>query len=199
VLLKPLPYREPEQLVLLWETSEQVEKTSVSLLNFRDWEAQSRSFAALGVYRPMSFNLSGLETSEKVRALQVSSGVLRALGVAPAAGRLFDPEDDRPGTAKLLLGHRFWHSRFGADSGIVGRTVLLDGAPYSVVGLLTASFQFPTPDLDVLVPIGCCGPDEMLANRGQRKGLLAVARLRAGVPLAAAQGEMATIAARLAS
>jgi len=199
LLLRPLPYREPDRLALLWESTEQVERASVSLLNFQDWRNQSKTFETMGVYRDASFNLTGFELPERVRGCQISAGALESLGVSPVAGQLFGSEEDQLGRGRVvLLSERFWRSRLGADPSVSGRSLVLDGEPFSILGVLPHEVQFPSADVDLWVPLGR-DAEVLLKNRGQRVRLFVVGRLAKGVTLDQAQSEMTNIAARLAA
>ena len=114
VLLKPLPYRDPERLVLIDEASEALDRLSVSYPDFLDWRDRSKSFEALGAWKDETFNLSGLDRPERVKAWMFSAGLLRLLGVTPALGREFTPEEDRPGGMPVaLVTNPFWRTHLG--------------------------------------------------------------------------------------
>ncbi|HEY8019951.1 MAG TPA: ABC transporter permease [Thermoanaerobaculia bacterium] len=198
LLSRPLPYPEPERLVLLWETTDRIERASVSLLNLRDWIEQGHAFESIGGYREVSFNLTGLDQPVRVRGQQISAGALAALGTRPLLGRLFGPPEDRPGGAPVVVvSHRLWRGLLGADPQAIGRVLKLDGEPYTVIGVVPASFRFPTAETDVWIPLWL-DADQLMKNRGHRAGIFGIARLRRGVSRAQAQAAMATVARQLA-
>ncbi|TMA88580.1 MAG: ABC transporter permease [Deltaproteobacteria bacterium] len=193
VLLKPLPYRDPERLVLIDETSKALDRLSVSYPDFLDWRDRSKSFAALGAWKDETFNLSGLDRPERVKAWMFSAGLLRLLGVTPALGREFTPEEDRPGGMPVaLVTNTFWRTHLGGDAAAVGRTLSLDGKPHVVVGVLPRRFRFPGQSgAAVVVPLGQLEPE--LNARGVGPGIIAIGRLARGVTLTQARHEMETI------
>jgi putative ABC transport system permease protein len=197
VLLRPLPFRDPSQLVLLIERTSQFPTQTTSWQNYADWRDQSRSFDAVAAMRGLTMTLTGDADPERIQAKMIAAPLLPMLGVAPPLGRTFAPEDDRPGAAGVaMLSDGLWRRRFGAASDVVGRTVTLDNQPYTVVGVLPPGFQLLQP-ADVLVPIGPWAatlPDD----RGWHPGIFPLARLKAGETVGRAQAEMDVIAERLA-
>jgi hypothetical protein len=149
VLLKPLPFPEPERIVQVWGNfpARQLSNTSLTEANFWDMRDWNRAFEELGALHGASFTLTG-EGMAPARAsgARVSVGFFRALGVQPVAGRLFEPGEDEPGSVaeRVLLSNDLWRQRFGGDRGIVGGTILLDNVPYQVVGVLPAGSPRPT-------------------------------------------------------
>jgi putative ABC transport system permease protein len=201
VLLRPLPFKDPSRLVVLWEdnTKQGFPRNSVSPANFADYRDQNQVFQGMAAFTPRSFNLTGEGEPERIDGLRVSANLLTLLGVTPQLGRPFTGEEDRPGAARaVILGDRLWRRRFGSDPSVVGKTVTLDGNGYTVVGVMPPGFQFrgafPDAKDDLLVPL-VFGPKEA-ASRGNHY-LEAVARLKDGVTLEQARAEMTTIAERL--
>src|SRR5438093_482057 len=138
VLLKPFPYRDPENLVVLWERL-QGDRNSVSATNFMDWKSRNQVFEemAAAVVGGESFNLSSSDAPEQVFGARFSADYLELLGVKVALGRSFLPEEDRPGNDRVvILSHRFWKNRFNADPNIVGNSLTLNGKKFTVVGVL---------------------------------------------------------------
>jgi putative ABC transport system permease protein len=196
VLIKPLPYPRPEQLVRIYEKSPQFEQMSVSYPNFLDWQRESRTFERMAVYRHQQFNITGNAEPERVRGRLVSADFLSTLGVQPAMGRDLRAEDDRAGAGPVvLLSHGFWQRRMGGDPDILGKPLTINGKDYTVVGVLPSSFKFYDP-VDILVPIGV---QEELAFkvRDFHPGLRAIGRLRKGAQLNEARDELRAIAAAL--
>ena len=196
LLLRPLPYADPDRLVIICEESRDLPEMSVAYPNFLDWQAQSRSFERLAAFRFISLNVTGGEADpERVDARSVTSGFLRTLGAPPAIGRDFAPEDDRPGAEPVaILGSGFWKRRFAADSGVVGRNILLDGRSYTVIGVAPARLRF-IGEPDLWTPLGLSA--DRFMERGEHPGIYVVGRLAPGVTLAAARAELDGIAKRL--
>ena len=198
VLLRPLPFREPDRLVMLLEKTTQLPTVTTSWQNYVDWRDQTRSFDAVAATRPLTVTMTGGGEPERVPARMVTSSLLPMLGVSPVAGRTFSADDDRAGAAGVaLLGDALWRRRFGGDTAAIGRVVTLDNQPYTIVGILPPRFQLLQP-ADVVLPIGAWAatlPDD----RGWHPGIFPVARLRPGIDLVQAQSEMDVISNRLAT
>src|SRR5260370_16058012 len=157
VLLKPLPYPQPENLVEIWNTyPPQIPKAGLSPGDYADWHQQAISFSEMGAYGEISkgFNLTGDGEPQRVLVGYASSDLFPMLGAHVVTGRSFVPEENRAGSAPIvILGHRLWQRRFGGDSAVVGRTVTLDNKRYTVVGILPSGFQlFRVADL--CMPLG---------------------------------------------
>jgi putative ABC transport system permease protein len=156
VLLKPLPFHEPDRLVMVWEKRPRfnLPRVQAAPLNYLDWEQQAQSFEHLTAYVNAFFNLTGSGTPERLAAAQVTPNLFPALGVEPLVGRWFVAPEGAPGqTAFVLLSYALWQRRFGADPGIVGQTIRLDGEPHLVVGVMPRGFQFPGQDIQVWTPV----------------------------------------------
>jgi putative ABC transport system permease protein len=190
VLLRPLPYPQPERLVEIWNTYEpQVPRGGLSPGDYADWHQQNQSFSEMGAYARISqgFNLTGEGEPQRILAGYASSELFPMLGAKVVAGRSFLPEEDRAGSEPVvILSHRLWQSRFGGDPGVVGRAIALDNQHYRVVGVLPAGFQLLRwPDL--WMPIGQYGDD---LTEHVHHAFDAVARLKPGVSLAQARDEI---------
>lgn len=202
VLLRSLPYPDPERLVVLWGNVQRtaIERRGASYPDFRDWRDSSRSFEAMAGSSGATFSLLGAGDPEPVQAEVVSPSYFGLLGASPIAGSLFPDGagDDRPGAPVVVLSHHLWTERFGRDPNIVGQTVQLDAQHYVVMGVLAAGFRGLTDVADLWMPASS-DPSSVrdLDNRGNR-GFPAVARLKAGVSAAQAQSELATIAEGIA-
>jgi putative ABC transport system permease protein len=199
VLLRPLPYEQPETLVMIWQNdlSEGSEKEGASMPDFIDWRERQRSFSSLIGYRLWEGSLTDSEgTPERLLAGEVSAGFFELLGVDPAFGRRFLPEeDDVGGTNVAILGHDFWRQRFGAATDAIGKTTYLDGVGYEVIGVLPESFVSPTGRGEALwIPLRRQPETD---RRGQHD-LRVFARLAPEVSIAAAEEEMKAIMAQLA-
>ena len=193
VLLKPLPFPESERIVQVWGTlpSRQLPQLALTEANFWDMRDWNRAFEELGALRGTSFTLTGDGMApERVSGATVSVGFFRALAVQPVAGRLFTPGEDDPGAPRerALLSNSFWRQRFGGDPAIVGRTILLDNSPFTVVGVLPAG----TPWLDaaeVFVPF----IRRTDANRGSWE-YVGIGRIKRGVTYEAALADLERVA-----
>jgi predicted permease len=199
VLLRPLPFKDPDQLVRLSERSQQGPGMSIAYPNFKDWRSENTVFAGLAATRFDNFNLTGADEAERLQGRNVSWNFFDVLGVQPALGRSFRPEEDSAGGNRVcVISYGLWQRRFGADPQLVGRQVTLNGESYTVVGVLPQGYRYGTPT-DVFTPVGLKEADELFSVRDNHPGLTAIARLRPGVSLAQAEAEMKGIAARLAA
>lgn len=197
VLLKPLPFEHSNQLVEVFSRDAQGHRQLVSQPDLDDWRTMTRSFSGLASWAGQSVNLTGLEQPERVIGMFVSSNFLPVLGVAPAIGRGFTAGEDRIGGHRVaLLSDAIWHSRFAADPHVLGRTIELNGEPYTIVGVLPPSFAFPLMNPDVVLPAFKYPNYSMV--RGQTSCFV-MARLRKGVSIQEAQAEMGAVAGRLAA
>ncbi|MGH9683510.1 MAG: ADOP family duplicated permease [Candidatus Acidiferrales bacterium] len=197
-LLRSLPYAHDEQLVMVRESSHGVNQHSPSYPDFLDWRAESRTFAQMAAVNNREFNLSGIAQPESISGYAVSPNLLSLLGVRPILGRDFLPEEEKPGTAPVvLLSYRLWVSHFGGDPDAIGRSISLDGRSFTIVGVLPPSFHLPEKT-DVLAPIGVWAGEDTFKDRGERGDMAALGRLAPGATLTQARAEMEGIAARLA-
>ena len=197
ILLRPLPYKDPERLVLVWEDASKMgyPRDTPAAANFVDWRDQNHVFEGMAAISDESFNLTGSGEPERLEGHTVSATLFPLLGVEPHIGRVFTAAEDQPGAQHVvLLSYALWQRRFGGEPGIVGQSLTLNGQSHIVVGVMPARFQFPSSDSQVWVPIAFTQEDA--ANR-DRHYLQVVARLKPGVSLAQSQSEMNTIAARL--
>lgn len=211
VLLRPLGYPESDRLVsicaanatlLAAQPTEGWDRTNISANDFFDWRQQSRSFVDMGICAYTSYNLTGGDRPERVTAARASAALLPVLGYEAKIGRIFVPDEDRPGHERVaLLSDGFWHRRFAGDPGIVGQTIALDGAPFQVLGVLPPEltrawgrFDQIWEPFDIWVPFAF-SPDHF--GRTNRS-FQAIGRLKPGVSVAAAKAELQAIAARLA-
>ena len=205
VLLRPLPFAQPERLVEV--QSREGNKTfiggAVSYPDFFDWRAQNHSFAGLMSYHDDSATLTGTERAVHLDGEVVSWEMLPLLGVRPEQGQGFRPEDEKLGTRVALISHALWVSQFGSDPRVVGRTMHLSGEAYTIVGVMPGSFRFPVyaPKNDFWTTLAVDNdgtPHAATANRGSHS-MSVMGRLKPGVTVAEADTEMKAIAARLAA
>jgi putative ABC transport system permease protein len=197
VILRPLPYKDPERLVMVWEDASKqgYPRDTPAAANFVDWRDQNNVFEGMAAITDDSFNLTGSGEPERLAGHRVSASLFPLLGVEPHIGRVFTAAEDQPGAQHVvLLSYALWQRRFGGDSGIVGQPVTLNGESYVVVGVMPARFQFPSNDSQAWVPTAFTQED---AGNRNRHYLQVLARLKPGVSVVQAQSEMSTIAARL--
>jgi putative ABC transport system permease protein len=198
VLVEPLPYPEPGELVMLLDSNPEAgfPRFSSSPPNFADWKAQSGSFEAMAAFTRANLALDAPGADpERLSGAAVGSGFFEALAVEPLHGRVFRLEEDRPGAeAVAILGHGLWRRRFGGDPGVVGETLTVDGASRRVVGVMPEGFAFPS-EVELWVPLAL----EIVPGQRGAHYVGVIGRLREGVELEAAQTEMSEIAARLAA
>ena len=197
VLLQPLPYKNPEQLVIVWEENSKqgFPKDTPAAANYVDWRDQNHVFEAMAAIGDISFNLTGVGDPERMDGRRVSASLFPLLGVEPQLGRAFRPEEDKPGANQVvIMSYGLWQRRFGGDPGIIGKPINLNGKSFTVVGVMPRSFQFPTRNDQLWIPIAFDAKEA--GNRGAHY-LEVIARLKPGITLEQAQAEMTTIAARL--
>ena len=197
VLLRPLPYKDPERLVMVWEdaTKHGYPRDTPAAANFVDWRDQNQVFEGMAAIADTSFNLTGSGDPERLEGRRVSASLFSLLGVEPHLGRVFTGAEDQPGAQRVvLLSYALWQRRFGGDPGIVGKLLTLNGESHVVVGVMPARFQFPSSDDQAWVPMALTQQE---AGNRNRHYLQVMARLKPGVSLAQAQSEMSTIASRL--
>jgi putative ABC transport system permease protein len=200
VLLRPLPFKKPEQLVMLWENATHLgfPKNTPSPANFLDWQKQAGAFTGMAAMVERSFNLTGVGEPERLDGRRVSANLFDLLGVRAVLGRTFVPDDDRPGSHVVLLSYSLWQRRFGSDPSVIGRALALNSESYTIIGIMPRFVQLPgfaNRNDQLWVPIAF--PSEEAAQRGNHF-LEVIARMKPGITLKQAQAEMETIAARLA-
>ena len=197
VLLKPLPYSEPDRIMRLWMSAPEKEVSQLvfSGPNFVDIRDQTKTFLALAAHRGWPFIVTGGSQPLRVYGERVSASLFNVLGVAPLMGRTFAPGEDIEGKdSVVVVSYRFWRGYFGAAPDIIGRSVMVSDAPRTVIGVMPADFQFPSPENDLWVPLAMTAQDR---NRNLAT-FYVVGRLRDGVSPQQAQSEMGGIASRLA-
>jgi len=193
VLLRPLAYKDPDRLITLLHEG----TYPVAVANYLDWRDQSRSFEAMGAAEYWSPNLTGSDPAEHLLGIRMTQNLLPMLGVDPLSGRVFARGEDQPGAEhEVVLSHRLWQRRFNSDPNILGKSIVLDGQGYSVIGVMPPEFQFAPfwathAELWAPLPFG-----DRIHNRGGNS-LRIFARMKPAVTLAQARAEVATITARL--
>lgn len=196
VLLKQLPYTEPERLVRVWESnaSKGFDRFEVSTPNFVDWRRQAKSFEVLAAYSIGTVTLTGVGNPEVVMEADITPSLLSALRVEALVGRTLLPEEEQPGSRVVLLSYGIWQRLFGANREAIGRQILLNGQGYSIIGVLPKDFRFGSDEIELWAPMEIGGD---LGPRGARY-LDVTGRLRPGVSLEQARREMQVITGRLA-
>src|SRR5256885_14586119 len=200
VLLRPLPWPQPDRLVLIWGTRGPVRQNGVAYLDYLDWRRESRSFDALGVIRGQSVNLTGGDQPERVIGSFVTADVFRMLGATPARGRFFMPQETEVATKQpvAVITDDFWRNHFGARPDMIGRTLVLNGVPFTVVGITQRDVSAPLGTPDLWMPIGYYPNKGDLEERG-RPGVLVLGRLNANVSADRAQADLDAVTRRLAA
>jgi putative ABC transport system permease protein len=196
VLIQPLPYAEPEQLVILNETFQRggVRDAGVSYPNLRDFRTRATSFATIAALTGRSIALSDTVEPERLEGAAITWNLFPMLGVPPALGRHFNEQDDRPGAEPvLILSHEVWQRRYQGDPNIIGRGIAVNGRPHTVVAVMPPEFGFPEIQ-KAWIPLGPIAEQDLRSNRA----LFTVGRLKAGVDVAQARLEIASVAEGLA-
>src|ERR1700730_8755933 len=201
VLLRPLPYGEPDRLVMVWGNFRGLNmmRLGASAPEFVDFKSQTRVFTELAAFQQMPFNLTGDEGPQRLSGLRATSELFRLLGVAPLSGRALDADDEKSGHEHVaVVSKRLWQTRFGGDLKNPDRRLTLDGTSYTVVGIMPRDFQFPfgvdeAQRVDIWVPAVFSAAE--LNDRNQYNYQV-IGRLKPGVTMAQARAEMDTIGRR---
>lgn len=194
VLIQPLPYKSPDKILILWESSPQME-TSVGYANFLDWKAQNNVFESMAAFRRDSFNLSGVGEPERLQGRMISADFFRVLGITPKLGRNFREEEDKTGGSPVvMLTHGLWMRRFESNPSIIGKQILLNERSYTVVGVTPADFEFGS-GADLFVPIGQFYSKN--TERDNHPGIYVIGRLKSGITMEQAKAQLNTIAKAL--
>ena len=202
VLLNPLPYPQPDRLVALYSRTPDSPWWSISYPNFLDWVRENRSFSALAGYRADSFNLTGTSEPERVTAEMISASFFSILGVKPVIGRNFLPEEDQVGAARVaLISGGLWKRKFGSSLGVMGKSIVLNGDDYTVIGVIPEDFNYTGNNFDrskdVYVPIGQWN-EPAFRDRKVAMGMDAVGRLKPGVTFEQAKADTDALGRHLA-
>ena len=199
VLLRRLPFKEPDRLVEVWHVPPAksfpgMTRFSVSAANFLDWQRENDVFSSMAIYTYHSLTLTGSGEPVQVDACAATSGFFETLGASPMLGRIFTADEDKPGAKVVVLSYRFWQEHLGSRPDVVDHNLQMDGQNYLVAGVMPPSFRFP--DIaQMWMPMGWT--DQEKAVRGEHHSIV-IARLKAGIDIKQAQAEMTTISDRLA-
>ncbi len=198
VLLNPLAYPHSGQLVALYGKTAGFDQAPIAYLNFLDWQRDTQTFSSMAIYRNQDYNFIGTGEAERLSGYMISADFFSTLGVRPILGRTFRPDDDQPGAAPvLILGGGFWKRKFGSSLEIIGKSIILNGTSYTIVGVIPAGFTFYGHDRDVYTPIGQWN-DASFRDRRVDLSAHAVGRLKPGVTLSQAKADMDGVAQNLA-
>jgi predicted permease len=197
VLLRPLPYPEPDRITMIWLDNRRqgIKEDITSYPNYRDWRDQNRSYAHVAAFTSSSFNLSGAGEPERLIGAQATANFFDVMGIQPLIGRVFTEAQETPGNdAVIVLSEGLWQRRFGGARDVLGRTITLNGRSHEVIGVMPAAFRMPA-DAELWKPLA--PPNEVRQARGSF-WLPVIGRLRPGVSVEQAQAEMSGISERLA-
>ncbi|HEV2299052.1 MAG TPA: ABC transporter permease [Candidatus Acidoferrales bacterium] len=200
VILRPLPYPNPQQLVIVWETdnNRKIPRGSAPPADFLDWRSQNHVFQYMAAMQISSFDLTGHGSPQQLWGIRVSPNFFDMLGVKPSLGRTFIPEEEQPGhDGSVILSHELWMGFFGASPNVIGQSITISGSSYTVVGVLPAGFNLygRSTRYDLWIPLSF--PPETI--RRDNPSVIAFARMKPGVTIAQARADMDTITSRLAS
>ena len=188
VLMNPLPFPNPHELVALYSRTGTFEQRSISYPNFLDWQKDNHSFASLAAFRSDDFNMTGVGEPERLHAHMISAEFFPALGLEPLLGRNFRPGEDRAGAgAVAILSDGIWKRKFGSSPEVLGRSIALNGKNYTVVGVAPGHITGLSPS-DVYVPIGQWS-DPTFRDRRISMGMNSLGRLKPGWALARAAAQ----------
>jgi len=205
-LLRPLPYKQADRLVTVQQQNRKTgdKLGSISYADYLDWTEQNQCFEALACYGIESYTLGQNDAAERLGCIQATGNLLSMLDVKPVAGRLFEPEDDQPQAERtVILSHALWQRRFAGNTDVLGESITLNDRPYTVIGVLPASFAFPPFHRDPvdlwipMAPMAAIPGNEWFAERGNYGGTTGIGKLKPGVSLQQAQAEMDRVARQL--
>ena len=198
VVLKPLPYRDSEKLIIIWEKLKQVDEVELAPDDYAADVERSKSFAQIAASERANFNLTGNDEPMRLEGQRATANLFETLGSTPLLGRTFTNEEDRANARVAVLSYKLWKSRFGGESGIVGREIALDGVNYTVIGVMPAEFLYPAP-INNRQPGEIWTPRSLATERARNShNLLTIARLNPGVTWTQARVEFDNIASQRA-
>ncbi|MEW6127980.1 MAG: ABC transporter permease [Acidobacteriota bacterium] len=202
VLLRPLPFPEPERLMMVYNTSGKEDQGSATYPDFNDWRERNQSFTQLAAYSTRDFTITGVGEPFRLRGAMVTHELLPLLGVSPEQGRFFSAEEDKPGARAVILSHRVWQEYFGSEGRLPEKPINLNGQNYNVIGVMPAGFVFPIqtePVIELWTTTATMqeGRAPLTAQRGNH-ALEVIGRLKAGVTPEQAQAEMSLIVSDIA-
>jgi predicted permease len=196
VLLRPLPYPDPDRITMIWLDNRRlaIKDDITSFPNYRDWRDQNSSYAQMAAFTPSAFSLTGAGEPERLQGAQATANFFDVMGVRPVAGRLFDVSNEKPGNDNVaVLSFGLWQRKFGGAADALGRTIVLNGRPHEVIGIMPADLQVPE-NAELWKPLA---PDEGLREARGAFWLPVIGRLKPGISVEQAQTEMSGISARM--
>jgi len=194
LLFEPLPFHDPDRLVMLWEVSANDPSDIVAAPNYEDWRRSITSFDETGIWENLNFNFSGDVEAERVPGIRVSASTFRMLGVPALVGRTFTDAEDAPGHDVAIISFGYWQRRYGGRPDIVGTVARINGRPFEIVGVMPAEFRFPSRQTVVYTPIAYNEND----HSRDAHSFQSAARLRSGVSIASAKAELDALGLALA-
>ena len=196
VLLRPLPFKDPDQLVWIWSRRPDNNKAPFSLPDFLDHRDQNQTLEQVAAFGNIGLSLSGVERTDRLQALRVSANLFQLLGIEAAHGRLMLPADDEPGQRHVVvLSYECWQRRFGADPRIAGKSLILNGESYQVIGVAPQDFAMPNPQAELAIPLAP-DVDPLRTERSSVNFLRLIGRLKPGVTIRQAEADLAGIVTR---
>jgi len=196
VLLRPLPFTNPDELVWVWSRRPDNNKAPLNLPDFLDYREQNQTLAEIAAFSNFGVSLSGTEKTDRLQAMRVSANLFQLLGVNASYGRLFVPQDDNPDQRHVVvLSHNSWQQRFAGEPQIVGKTLILNGEGFQVVGILPFNYSLPNPDAELAIPLAP-EADPLRTVRSSVNFLRAIGRLKTSVTRAQAEADLNSIVAR---
>ena len=200
VVLNPLPYDDPEQIAVVWETNPDGGLDQVSIPTFQDWQRDASSFASLAAYRQVDLSYAGGEEPRDVPAVRATPELFAVLAASARVGRTFVPDEATVGADRVVvLSHGFWERSLGGRDGVVGTTIVLAGEPYEVVGIMPPGFEFPTAtEVELWAPLAF-DPNDMHGRSRRARSLMVVGRMQSGTTAGQTQQEMNVLADRVAT
>ncbi len=200
-LLRPLPFDDADRLVDFTGTHATFGRMSISYANYLDWRKQNQTFEQMACYRSTRSTVKGTDTPERLRGMQVTANLLPMLGTQAMLGRLFNPADDRAGAEPtVILSPGLWQRRFGGTQDTVGKTLVLDGQPHTIIGILPPLFAFPPfrqNPVEFWTPIGLMEQYDWFMRRSNHEGTAGIGKLKEGVTLASARAELNRVSEQL--
>jgi predicted permease len=191
VVLAPLPYPQPDRLVMMFESRPGLKQTGISYPDFRDWQQSARSFERMAALTSRSYDLTGPGTSEHLEGMEVSAGFFATLGIKLVRGQEFSLSEDQPnGEHGVLISDRLWKDRFAASPEALGKSIILDGTDYTIIGILPPKFRLGT-DIDVYTSLG--QDDPLLYNDRTIHSIVSIARMKPKVSMAQAQADLGAV------
>lgn len=196
VLLRPLPFKDPDELVSVWSRRPDNNKAPFSLPDFLDYRDQNQTLLEISAFGNIGLNLSGAERTERLQGVRVSATLFQLLGIQASLGRLMLPQDDEPDQRHVVVvTYECWQRRFASEPQLVGKTLNLNGESYQVIGILPPKISLPNPEAELAIPLSP-GADPMRNVRNSTNSLRAIARLKQGVTRSQAESDLAAIVKR---